>query len=41
MKKYHVENYVRYKHDMSANLKRLPYKPFKYNLSKFISWRML
>ena len=30
MKKYHVENYVRYKHDMSANLKRLPYKPFKY-----------
>ena len=24
MKKYHVQNYVRYKHDMSANLKRLP-----------------
>ena len=24
MKKYHVQNYVRYKHDMSASLKRLP-----------------
>tara|TARA_R110000824_G_scaffold161198_1_gene336440 strand:+ start:1310 stop:2068 length:759 start_codon:yes stop_codon:yes gene_type:complete len=24
MKKYHVQNYVRWKHDMSANLKRLP-----------------
>tara|TARA_Y100000592_G_scaffold93724_1_gene157360 strand:+ start:1131 stop:1886 length:756 start_codon:yes stop_codon:yes gene_type:complete len=24
MKKYHVQNYVRWKHDMSASLKRLP-----------------
>jgi RNA polymerase sigma factor (sigma-70 family) len=30
MKKYHVQNYVRYKHDMSANLKRLPNKPFQH-----------
>ena len=28
MKKYHVQNYVRYKHDMSANLKRLPDLPY-------------
>ena len=28
MKKYHVQNYVRYKHDMSANLKRLPDSDF-------------
>ena len=30
MKKYHVQNYVRYKHDMSASLKRLPNKPFQH-----------
>ena len=24
MKKYNIQNYVRYKHDMSAELKRLP-----------------
>ena len=29
MKKYHVQNYVRYKHDMSANLKRLPDLPYE------------
>tara|TARA_R100000664_G_scaffold30342_1_gene42793 strand:+ start:135 stop:890 length:756 start_codon:yes stop_codon:yes gene_type:complete len=28
MKKYHVQNYVRWKHDMSEALKRLPDKPF-------------
>ena len=28
MKKYHVQNYVRYKHDMSASLKRLPDSDF-------------
>jgi len=28
MKKYHVQNYVRWKHDMSACLKRLPDVPF-------------
>ena len=29
MKKYHVQNYVRFKHDMSANLKRLPDLPYE------------
>mgnify|MGYP003121498490 CR=1 FL=1 len=29
MKKYQVQNYIRYKHDMSANLKRLPDKNFE------------
>ena len=24
MKKYHVQNYIRWKHDMSASLKRIP-----------------
>ena len=28
MKKYHVQNYVRWKHDMSACLKRLPNLPY-------------
>ena len=28
MKKYHVQNYVRYKHDMSANLNKLPDSDF-------------
>jgi RNA polymerase sigma factor (sigma-70 family) len=28
MKKYHVQNYVRWKHDMSASLKRLPEVPY-------------
>ena len=28
MKKYHVQNYVRWKHDMSASLKRLPEIPY-------------
>jgi len=28
MKKYHVQNYVRWKHDMSAALKRLPDIPY-------------
>ena len=28
MKKYHVQNYVRWKHDMSASLKRLPDVPY-------------
>ena len=28
MKKYHIQNYVRYKHDMSAVLKRLPDLPY-------------
>ena len=29
MKKYHVQNYVRWKHDMSASLKRLDDKPWE------------
>jgi len=29
MKKYHVQNYVRWKHDMSASLKRLEDKPWE------------
>ena len=29
MKKYHVQNYVRWKHDMSAVLKRLPDLPYE------------
>jgi RNA polymerase sigma factor (sigma-70 family) len=33
MKKYHVQNYVRYKHDMAAAIKRLPDKPYE-NLTK-------
>ena len=28
MKKYHVQNYVRWKHDLSASLKRLPRLPY-------------
>ena len=28
MKKYNIQNYVRYKHDMSAVLKRLPDLPY-------------
>ena len=28
MKKYHVQNYIRWKHDMSAALKRLPDLPY-------------
>ena len=28
MKKYHVQNYIRWKHDMSAALKRLPDVPY-------------
>ena len=28
MKKYHVQNYVRWKHDMAAAIKRLPDKPY-------------
>ena len=28
MKKYHVQNYVRWKHDMSNTLKRLPDLPY-------------
>ena len=28
MKKYHIQNYVRWKHDMSACLKRLPDFPY-------------
>ncbi len=28
MKKYHVQNYVRWKHDMSEALRQLPDKPF-------------
>ena len=28
MKKYHVQNYVRWKHDLSASLKRLPNLPY-------------
>ena len=30
MKKYNVENYVRYKHDVTAAIKRLPNKPYEY-----------
>jgi len=33
MKKYHVQNYVRWKHDMAAALKRLPDVPY-YDLSR-------
>ena len=29
MKKYHIQNYVRWKHDMSAVLKRLPDLPYE------------
>ena len=29
MKKYHVQNYVRWKHDMAAALKRLPNLPYE------------
>ena len=29
MKKYHVQNYVRWKHDMAASLKRLPDFPYE------------
>ena len=29
MKKYHVENYVRFKHDMAAALSRLPDWPYQ------------
>ena len=29
MKKYHVQNYVRWKHDMAAVLKRLPNLPYE------------
>ena len=29
MKKYHVQNYVRWKHDMSASLKRLEDKSWE------------
>jgi len=29
MKKYHVQNYVRWKHDMAATLKRLPNLPYE------------
>ena len=28
MKKYHIQNYVRWKHDLSASLKRLPNLPY-------------
>ena len=28
MKKYHVQNYVRWKEDMAAAIKRLPNKPY-------------
>jgi|TARA_A100001515_G_scaffold1689_1_gene1652 RNA polymerase sigma factor (sigma-70 family) len=30
MKKYHVQNYVRYKHDVAAAIKKLPNKPYEY-----------
>lgn len=30
MKKYHVQNYVRYKHDVTAAIKKLPNKPYQY-----------
>ena len=33
MKKYHVQNYIRYKNDMVAAIKRLPDKPYE-NLTK-------
>ena len=33
MKKYHVQNYVRWKHDMAAAIKRLPDLPYE-NLSR-------
>ena len=33
MKKYHVQNYIRYKNDMAAAIKRLPDKPYE-NLTK-------
>ena len=29
MKKYHIQNYVRWKHDMAASLKRLPDLPYE------------
>jgi len=29
MKKYHIQNYVRWKHDMAATLKRLPDLPYE------------
>ena len=29
MKKYHVQNYVRWKHDMASCLKRLPHAPYE------------
>ena len=28
MKKYHVQNYVRWKHDMADSLKRIPDRPY-------------
>ena len=28
MKKYNIQNYVRYKHDVAASIKRLPYVPY-------------
>ena len=37
MKKYNIQNYVRYKHDMSAVLKRLPDLPYiEYNRDQLI-----
>ena len=30
MKNYNVENYVRYKHDVAAAIKKLPSKPYQY-----------
>ena len=33
MKKYNIQNYVRWKHDMSTSLKRLPNVPYE-ELSK-------
>ena len=37
MKKYHIQNYVRWKHDMSAVLKRLPNVPYEeYNRDELI-----
>ena len=30
MKNYNVENYVRYKHDVAAAIKKLPNKPYQY-----------
>ena len=30
MKKYHVQNYIRWKEDMAAAIKRLPNKPNQY-----------